>query len=312
MIFLGDSHSRYFRHAAEEGFLLPWRVSVCEVSGATAGGLINPDSKTAAAKKYFRRLEREDKNAFVVMHLGEVDCGILIWMRSQKNATSLRIEMQRSVNAYFVFVDQVIAAGFGNVIVTGATAPTINDTDHIGSIVTQRRAQVDASHLQRTELTRQFNEALRAEAHRRSLIYVDVWDDVMDPLTQVADVRFRNQDVKDHHMDLDAAAMVWSLALRRAVSSDVDVTASNVALVAKEATFIRAVDRHPKIISDAMKISVSKGQRLSGRLVARTKKSLVFDDMNVDGSQLDERFRFVFGPRWEKDETVDAHPEASQ
>ena len=298
MVVLGDSHSRYFRHAGAKGLLLPFDVKICEVSGATAAGLANPSSTTAAAKKYRQLLGEAPKDAFVVMHLGEVDCGILIWLRSQRNRSPLLEEMQRSVEAYFAFVDQVVAEGFNNVVITGATVPTINDTDHVGSIVTERRAKVEASHLQRTELTRRFNDALRIQADRRSLIYVDIWGEVIDPLTQVADLKFRNKNIKDHHMDLSAASMAWALALRQALSAKVDMAARHIFMIAKDATFIRALDQHPSTLADDMKISIEKGQKLAGRLVARTDKSMVLNDVTLDGKHINERFRYIFGPRW--------------
>ena len=210
LLFLGDSHSRYFRHAAKSNRFPNREVHACEVHAATAAGLVNMDSFTRAAQTFKDFLSDKPVNSTPVFHLGEVDCGILIWLRSAKNSTSVESEMERSIEAYFHFLDELTNIGFDDIVVTGATLPTLNDTDHLGAVASERRKKVDATQRARTDLTLRFNERLEQEANLRGFQFVDVKDIVLDPVTDLVHTSFRNKNPADHHMDTRKAADVWA------------------------------------------------------------------------------------------------------
>ena len=81
---LGDSHVRYFKKAAKLGLLSPHELSGVEVGGATAVGMRNPSAKTNALGRFRDWIRDKPRKAIVVLHLGEVDCGYVIWYRADK------------------------------------------------------------------------------------------------------------------------------------------------------------------------------------------------------------------------------------
>jgi hypothetical protein len=55
---------------------------VCIVGGATAQGAVNPNSKTDALAIFQKKIKYTNADNILIM-LGEVDCGYLIWVRSK-------------------------------------------------------------------------------------------------------------------------------------------------------------------------------------------------------------------------------------
>lgn len=165
LYYLGDSHIRYLKKAAKIGILAPHEVSGVEVGGATAVGMRNPNAKTNALGRYREWIRDKPREAIVVFHLGEVDCGYVIWYRAEKYDEPVEVQMMHSVEAYFEFIDELRDMGFHRIIITGATLPTITDDDQIGEVVIKRSA-ITATQKQRTELTLRYNEELCTRAEQ--------------------------------------------------------------------------------------------------------------------------------------------------
>lgn len=81
----------------------------------------NPNSTTNSVEAFRRALIPPPPGAIPVLQMGEVDCGFVIWYRAEKYGESVEAQMQASVDAYFEFVDELIAAGHSTVVITGAT-----------------------------------------------------------------------------------------------------------------------------------------------------------------------------------------------
>ena len=77
LAFLGDSHVSYFRAAAEKGLFGQRPIHVCEVGGATAVGLRNPNSATNALQTFRQALGQLDPATILVLHLGDTLAGFL-------------------------------------------------------------------------------------------------------------------------------------------------------------------------------------------------------------------------------------------
>ena len=97
--YLGDSHVRYFRRAAQQGLLAPGELTGLEVGGATAVGMRNPNAKTNAIGRYRDWISDKSRDAVVVTHLGEVDCGFVIWYRAAKYDERVQAQARQSVDA---------------------------------------------------------------------------------------------------------------------------------------------------------------------------------------------------------------------
>ncbi|MGA2402375.1 MAG: hypothetical protein ABSG91_11840 [Syntrophobacteraceae bacterium] len=217
LLFLGDSHISYFRVAAQYGMFQPRPCRFCEVPGATALGLENPNSATNALVVFQQCLSEIDRPVIVVMQLGEVDCGFVIWYRSQKYAEDIADQMRESIKTYFAFVDSWLERGFTRFIITGAVLPTIRDGVDWGDVANKRR-EVSVPLLQRTQLTIQYNDELRKKALARGLPFVDITDDILDTQTGLLSDYFRNPNQADHHLHYKRAAKCWARRLNKVLS----------------------------------------------------------------------------------------------
>lgn len=207
---LGDSHIRYFTEAAKLG-LLPWKLEATLVGGATAVGMRNPNSQTQALHVFREALQPRRDDVIPVIHLGEVDCGFVIWYRAQKYAESVETQFAQSIDALADFIDQLLP-DYPLLVLTGATLPTIRDGDS-QSIVANLRREVTATLRQRTDLTLAYNRAIAAFAAARNLPFIDVSDRMLDPASALLDDRYRNPDPGDHHLHAERAAHCWAEAL---------------------------------------------------------------------------------------------------
>lgn len=277
VFYLGDSHVRYLKKAARMGLLAPHAVSGVEVGGATAVGMRNPNAKTNAIGKFRARVSRQPRESVVVMHLGEVDCGFVIWHRAEKYGEPIDAQMASSLDAYFEFVDELLNLGFRKIIITGATLPTITDEDQSGDVVL-KRSSVRVSQLERTNLTLRYNEQLNARATERELPYVDISADVIDPATGVVRSRMRNRNPEDHHMDGRLAAAYWARRLQGPISQLNPSPSFKVAWRCVRETYLKGHPGHSRNIPSDMLQKVCIGDVLTGSLIEMGEEYAVIAD----------------------------------
>jgi hypothetical protein len=207
LTFVGDSHIQYFSEAARKGFFLPRRSLFCEVGGATAVGMTNPMTLTNAVNKYREMLACLQHPSIVVVQLGEVDCGFVIWYRAEKYGETIQTQMAKSIASYRQFLEELLVLGH-TPIVTGATLPTLRDTD-TGAVAAMRK-EISATLLDRTKLTLDYNAQLKTAAAALGVAYLDVTRHVLNPETGVIKDEFRNADPEDHHLDLQSICAIWA------------------------------------------------------------------------------------------------------
>lgn len=280
--YLGDSHVRYLKKAAKLGLLAPHELSGVEVGGATAVGMRNPNAKTNALGRFRNWIREKPRTAIVVLHLGEVDCGYVIWYRADKYDEPVELQMDSSIAAYFEFVDELLDLGFRRIIITGATLPTITDDDQVGEVVV-KRSSITATQKERTELTLEYNAALRREAEARGLPYVDIDEDVLDPATGVVDERMRNPNPKDHHMNGPLAAVHWSRRLHEAVATYQKPVRAPRTWTCTRETFLKAYPGHSKDMPEQMRARVAVGDVVSGDVAGEKGQYTVIRDARING-----------------------------
>lgn len=205
---IGDSHIDAIRQAAEHG-LLERPALFKQVGGATAVGLRNPNSQTDAVSKFRTELLPARLASVPVIQIGEVDCGFVIWYRAAKYNETVERQMEESLTAYFAFVDELRREGYSQLVITAPVLPTIRDGQDWGEVSNARR-EVTATLKQRTDLTLRYIEALKAGAHRRSLSFVDLTPDLLNPATGVVFEAYRHPNPTDHHLDPQKAAALWA------------------------------------------------------------------------------------------------------
>ncbi len=135
----------------------------------------------------------------ILLQLGEVDCGFVIWYYAEKYMVSIDEQLKRTLANYFEFIREIESKGFHNIIVLSAPLPTIVDGQDWGEIANARK-EVKASQKERTDLTIQYNRALRAYCEKNRIVFIDTTDDMLDKDRGVIKESFLNSNALDHHI----------------------------------------------------------------------------------------------------------------
>ena len=211
IIALGDSHLEVIpRYVAPRVNAL---FDIVQVRGATAQGLVNPNSSTDALRLFQARLDRAPRWQTVLLELGEVDCGFVIWYRAEKMGITVDDQLEVSLDNYLRFIDRQVASGF-DVWVMSAPLPTIGDTQDRGEVANLRRMVV-ASQSERTALTIRYNQRLQQSCLQRRVRFIDVSSEQFDPATGIIKPEFIHSNRLDHHLD-DSA---WGDVIVRELTS---------------------------------------------------------------------------------------------
>jgi hypothetical protein len=199
ILVLGDSHTPIFSHPSFTKSFPEFYFNVVTVIGATASGLENPNTKTQAYPIFKEALERSAAEKVIVM-LGEVDTGFVIWYRTQKYQESVAAMTDRAINSYSKFLFEV-ASRF-NLVCISTPLPTIQDGNDWGGVANARR-EVTATQLERTTLTLEFNQKMQAICKQHHISYV-MLDDVCVGEDGKVKEALLNRNPNDHHYDPDA------------------------------------------------------------------------------------------------------------
>jgi hypothetical protein len=202
ILVFGDSHAQVFYHRRIKECMDGCFFNIYKVGGATASGLANPNSKTRAYQVYRRALENSRARAVVVL-LGEVDTGFVIWYRAQKYNEPIRAMLDLTLETYSKFLLEIKKQGLG-VVVISAPLPTIQDGNDWGDIAKARR-EVKASLRDRTDLTLEFNRRVHAFCVQNNLIFVNLDPHCLDESGLVSP-RLLSSDRNNHHYEVGVYA----------------------------------------------------------------------------------------------------------
>ena len=210
VLVLGDSHTGVFNHINKKRLMPDVEFNVVTVGGATAQGACNPNSKTNALAKFKEKLASEKKHDGVMVMLGEVDCGFVIWYRKEQYNTSIEEQLDNSVTKLFEFIDNEVLTKYDaeQITVVGANLPTL--FDHVIPGAKLRREFNGIGTLKEsTQLTLMYNDSLKNECIKRRYNYRDIVKETMDPTTQVVDKQYLRPNERDHHISEDKTALFW-------------------------------------------------------------------------------------------------------
>lgn len=207
VLCLGDSHISVFDEIKKQGMAKNLRFDVLPVPAATAQGGANPNSKTNALKIFRKRLSQAKPFQTVLLLLGEVDTGFVIWYYAEKYGISVDAQLRRSIENYASFIKEVNQCGFHRVIVMSAPLPTIVDGQDWGEIANLRK-EVKATQLERTQMTQKFNRAIKAFCRQTGVGYLDLDRYLIDESTGLIKDTYRNPYFAEHHLNPHAYAQV--------------------------------------------------------------------------------------------------------
>lgn len=196
ILVLGDSHAAIFSDPALGAAFPRHSFEVISVGGATASGLENPNSKTQALP-IFMEAARKSSAGTVLVLLGEVDTGFVIWYRAQMHRTDVSTMLRDALDNYQKFLLTIQQKR--RVICVSAPLPTIRDGQEWGAVANARQ-DVKASLAERTRLTLEFNRRMREFCEKREIAYLD-FDDESIGADGLVDTRLLNTSPLDHHYE---------------------------------------------------------------------------------------------------------------
>ena len=200
VLCLGDSHVKVMRDVQ----LPNVSFSACGVGGATASGLLNVNSKSRAAASFEKRLGRTGRWQRVLLLLGEVDCGFLIWQRAERHGLSVDEQLTQTLDAYQAFITNLVQAGFKEVIVLSPPLPTIDDDAKKIGKVARERISIAATQRERTQLTLRFTSELRARCALVGVTFLDVTSAQLDESSGLIRSDYLHRNPRNHHLADDA------------------------------------------------------------------------------------------------------------
>jgi hypothetical protein len=196
VLCLGDSHVEVMGHVRVKRVWFRARA----VWGATASGLENPQSSTQATAIFDSVLTRAKPWQEVLLHLGEVDCGFLIWHRARRLDLAVDEQLAYTLDTYGGFISSIVERGFKRVIVVSVPLPTIGDDPAKWGEIANLRKTVTATQRERTELTVRFNAGLRERCRAIGVDFVDATSGHQDPATGLVEASFLRDTHQDHHL----------------------------------------------------------------------------------------------------------------
>lgn len=196
ILVLGDSHAAVFSDTGFRAEFPSHAFDVVSIGGATASGLENPNSKTQSGPRFIDAWKKSRAGTVIVL-LGEVDTGFVIWYRAEKYRVDVSEMLLSALASYQDFLT-VLRNGH-RVICLSAPLPTIPDGQNWGEVANARK-DVRASLIERTRLTIRFNAGMRKFCAGNGIDYLD-FDAQSMGVDGLVDKRLLNPNPLDHHYE---------------------------------------------------------------------------------------------------------------
>ena len=196
ILVIGDSHTPIFNHPFFEKSFPEYHFNVVSVIGATASGLENPNTKTQAYPIFKDALKHSLAEKIIVM-LGEVDTGFVIWYRAKKYQESVSAMMNKAIASYSKFLLEV--SEHSDLICISTPLPTIQDDNDWGEVA-NLRSEITATQIERTHLTLAFNQQIKLFCKKQGITYIMLDYESMGD-GKIVRNDLLNADLKDHHYD---------------------------------------------------------------------------------------------------------------
>lgn len=211
---VGDSHTSVFQHIQNARSLPHTILKFCIINGATATGIANPNSQTQARPIFEKYIAQIPAGDYLLVSLGEVDCGFVIWYRSQKYGTLVQAQFEQALTGYYNFLKQCKSEGHPKLMVMSVPLPTIKDGQDWGEVANRRR-EIKTTLAERTAMTLKFNSHLRQFAGQNDIPFLDVEPHLYNAQTGLLDKRYLNANPLDHHLEHSAVAPVLVQLLKQ-------------------------------------------------------------------------------------------------
>lgn len=211
VLVIGDSHSDVFNCEILKKKHPKIFFNVNSVHGATLSGLQNPKSKTQANNR-FLKVMNDSRAKKLIINLGEVDTGFVIWFWAEKNRDNPEVKMTQAIENYRKLIGN--ARKKFKVICISAPLPTLKDYSHKSGGVADLRKSINATQEERTSLTLKFNSNLKALCDESNATYLDLDAESLGENGLVID-ELIHADPNEHHYDQTNYGKLISKKLQR-------------------------------------------------------------------------------------------------
>ena len=213
ILVLGDSHVKIFIYPLMKLYFPLTKFEVVSVGGATASGLENPNSKTQAYKIFSEKLQSKKKYDKIIIMLGEVDTGFVIWYRAKKYGKAVKEMFNMAVKKYTNFINK--AANYGELIVISTPLPTIGDDNNWGEVANLRK-EVKVTQIERTKLTIEFNKEIELFCKKNNIVFLNLDNESLGP-DGLVKKELLNKNKFDHHYNKSSYAKLINLHLKQLI-----------------------------------------------------------------------------------------------
>lgn len=196
ILVIGDSHVEVFKNVLLRRLSNKYFFCVNSVGGATASGLENPNSKTQSMNEFRRALSLVPAPEYIIINLGEVDTGFVIWYRKQKYDSKIEDLINSAVCNYMELIE--LSQSIAPVICISAPLPTINDDCSPKGKVANLRLAVQSTQYERTQLTLLFNNKVNQLCKKKGVTYLNLDSRSLSP-DGLVNKKLLNKDALDHH-----------------------------------------------------------------------------------------------------------------
>lgn len=212
IIVIGDSHANVFNHNLFLHDFPGYVFSVCSVGGATVSGLENPNSKTQALPLFINCVKKS-KAKIIILLLGEVDTGFVIWYRAEKYKTQVSKYLDKAWDNYQQLLSMLSKTH--QVVCISTPLPTIRDGQDWGEIANARK-NVKATQLQRTKLTIEFNNGMRNFCEKNTITYLS-FDEEAIGKDGLVNSSLLSENPNDHHYAMNVYAEIIITKLKQCI-----------------------------------------------------------------------------------------------
>jgi len=209
ILVIGDSHCLIWDYIQKQNIFSECEFNVKHVDGATSQGVNNPNSKTCALTKFKEIISLYSSSDYIMISLGEVDCGFAIWYYADHYNVSIEEQLNRSLKSYEDFLLSEVIPVFGNrVILMGSVLPTIEDqTDK--RLLVGARSKVETGIVERTSLTIRYNLELEKISASLNLFYIDITRNIYDTVSKKILPLYKHKNPYNHHLDNERSSNLW-------------------------------------------------------------------------------------------------------
>ena len=196
ILLLGDSHAEAISGYTGEDFY----VDRFTCHGSTARACLRSDSKTKAFRIFKYGIENTNSDA-VVISLGEVDCGYVIWLKHQTSGIPINDLFNESISNFMDLIKLHIFQKFNpnkTFVMTIPPAFIVTNTDN--RFLGGERSLVDPTLEERKSLIKKWNQRIVEESKKLKFNVLDINDKIINKSNGEIIAKYKTPNEFNHHL----------------------------------------------------------------------------------------------------------------